>query len=104
MPKYLFSQIISFFLIVVGWIVTLGGGYAGYIYFNKIMLIGLLPSVYSNKLELMPEWVFYSPAAIAFLFGLLILGVGHNLLVSVDNARFGAENSQLLEMVRMRGV
>jgi len=103
MPNYLFSQMISITLIIIGWVITTAGSYLGYFYFTKLKLSTWLPSTLNTKLSTLPDWLFYTPAATIFLTGIIILGIGHILLVGIDNARYGAENSQLMDMVRMRG-
>lgn len=104
MPPYLLAQIISIILVIIGWVIAFGGSYGAYVFINKTNLAAWLPDTLSTRINLLPEWAFYGPAAIVFLMGLIILGIGHILLVSVYNARYGAESAQLLDMVRMRGI
>lgn len=104
MPPYLLAQIISILLIIIGWVISFGGSYGAYVYINKANLVAWLPQALSTRISLLPDWIFYAPTALVFLLGLITLGIGYTLLVSVYNARFGAESAQLLDMVRMRGV
>ncbi len=104
MPSYLLAQVISLLVMVVGWLLMVGGVFIALVYVDKTKLIALLPARLSGTLSLLPEWLFYLPSAAIFVVGLLIVAFGHLVQTSIDNSRFTAETAQILELIRVRGL
>ena len=104
MPRYLFTHVIALLLTMTGWLIATGGTFITYRYLNKNTLMTMLPGSIKPYLLHLPDWFFLTPSVVVLLLGLIILGLGHLLLIGVENARFSSESSQLLDMVRVRGL
>ncbi len=104
MPSYLLAQVISLLVMIVGWLIMVGGTFFAFTYIDKTKMAALLPAKFGSKLLLVPEWLFYLPSAAVFVVGLLIVAFGHLVQTSIDNSRFTAETAQILELIRVRGL
>ena len=105
MQRYLFPQLIAFLLMFIGWLIVIGGTILSALYINKtsvLALLSFLPRPLLQKLIALPEWLFFTPAGLVLLLGLLLVGIGHILQVGVESARNSYEAVAMLDMVRIR--
>ncbi len=92
MPRYIISQVVAFTTIIVGWTVLIGGSTLAYLWIDKATIVALLPATMSAVVTAFPNYVFLTPAACVFVFGLLIAAIGHTLHVSLGSAQYPGED------------